>query len=352
LLPIIILLTINSPMTTIQKIPTNVITGFLGVGKTTAILHLLKTKPADERWLVVVNEFGEVPIDQVLLEDPERSDLNIRYVAGGCICCTANLPMQMTLTLALRQVKPHRVLIEPTGIGHPAEVLEMLQNKHFGEVLDVRATVCLINPQHLDSQKHREHETWQDQVSLADVLIANKIDTATEAQMAQFETWAHELYPPKQLIAMVEQGRVEVSWLDGPVAASGGAVRHAHTHGHGAPATATDLPVPLVGQPLVRPSEGFGRYGCGWVFSPDEVFEWSKLTAFFTGLTSIQRAKGVFRVEYNERVLFNYADGQLRTDYIAYRRDSRVELISDYPQNWQAVGAELLNCLAIPTLQS
>ncbi len=50
-------------MKIISAVPTNIITGFLGVGKTTAILHLLKSKPADERWAVLVNEFGEVGVD-------------------------------------------------------------------------------------------------------------------------------------------------------------------------------------------------------------------------------------------------------------------------------------------------
>ena len=55
-----------------KKVPTNIITGFLGVGKTTAILNLLKNKPADEKWAVLVNEFGEIGIDGAMMSDKAR----------------------------------------------------------------------------------------------------------------------------------------------------------------------------------------------------------------------------------------------------------------------------------------
>ena len=94
---------------------TNLITGFLGSGKTTSILHLLAQKPADEKWAVLVNEFGEVGIDGALLADSGA----LLKDPGGCMCCVNGLPMQVGLNTLLRQGKPDRLLIEPTGLGHP-----------------------------------------------------------------------------------------------------------------------------------------------------------------------------------------------------------------------------------------
>lgn len=68
-----------------KKVPTNIITGFLGVGKTTAILNLLKNKPENENWAVLVNEFGEIGIDGTLMTDQGAL---IKEVPGGCMCCT------------------------------------------------------------------------------------------------------------------------------------------------------------------------------------------------------------------------------------------------------------------------
>ena len=87
----------------ISAVPTNIITGFLGAGKTSTILHLLKTKPEQERWAVLVNEFGEIGIDGSLLESQhsEQHGVYIREVPGGCMCCTAGLPMQVALAQLL-----------------------------------------------------------------------------------------------------------------------------------------------------------------------------------------------------------------------------------------------------------
>ena len=76
------------PATRLIDVPTNIITGFLGVGKTTAILQLLQNKPANERWAVLVNEFGEIGVDGSLIQGQhsESSGVFIREVPGGCMC--------------------------------------------------------------------------------------------------------------------------------------------------------------------------------------------------------------------------------------------------------------------------
>jgi len=128
----------------IVSVPTNIITGFLGVGKTTAILHLLKHKPGNERWAVLVNEFGEIGIDGSLFkgQHSEQNGVFIREVPGGCMCCTAGLPMQIALAQLLARAKPDRLLIEPTGLGHPIEVLQTLFSEYYREVLNIQKTNC------------------------------------------------------------------------------------------------------------------------------------------------------------------------------------------------------------------
>ncbi len=104
-----------------SQIPVNIITGFLGVGKTTAIQYLLQNKPDTERWAVLVNEFGEIGIDAGLMSNEEKSGgVFMKEVPGGCMCCTAGLPMQIALNQLIRQAKPDRLIIEPTGLGTSA----------------------------------------------------------------------------------------------------------------------------------------------------------------------------------------------------------------------------------------
>jgi G3E family GTPase len=101
----------------LERIPVNLITGYLGVGKTTAIVNLLKEKPEDEKWAVLVNDFGEVSIDHLTLASEGDKELQVMEVEGGCICCSAAQNMHFSLQMMLTRLRPNRILIEPTGMG-------------------------------------------------------------------------------------------------------------------------------------------------------------------------------------------------------------------------------------------
>ena len=110
-------------------IPVNIISGPLGVGKTTTINQLLAQRPSNERWAVLVNEYGLVGLDAALLEsspdNARRPSVEIREVAGGCICCSAGFMFDMSLVLLLQR-RPDRLLIEPTGLAALSGILNTL----------------------------------------------------------------------------------------------------------------------------------------------------------------------------------------------------------------------------------
>ena len=282
-----------------MKTPVNLITGFLGVGKTTALLHLLAQRPTGARWAVLVNEFGQVGIDGATLT---QAGVAVREVPGGCICCSAQLPLRVSLTRLLREVKPERLLIEPTGLGHPAGVIDVLRSEGLASAVELHNVICLVDPRQLNDEKYRSLETYQDKLALADVLVANKCDLATPAQLQAFEDFAGSCYPPKRLAVQVTQGALEPAWLE--MASSG---THAITAAHDT-------------------SEFVTR---GWVFPVDRVFDAKRLKALFETWArdaNIVRAKGVFRIGRDWR-LVNLVGGQVDLRPVAYRRDSRVELI-------------------------
>lgn len=102
-------------------IPVTILTGSLGVGKTTALCRLVAQKPADEVWCCIVNEFGAVGIDAVAIESSSAVSGNVvvKQLAGGCMCCVLSGPLSAAIAQVIRQVKPDRVIIEPSGLGHP-----------------------------------------------------------------------------------------------------------------------------------------------------------------------------------------------------------------------------------------
>lgn len=192
-------------------IPVNLITGFLGVGKTTAVRQLLESHPANENWAVLVNEFGEVGVDGALLKE---QGVVVQEVAGGCLCCVAAPAFTTGLNRVIRQHRPDRILIEPSGLGHPAQVLDTLSGPLYAGVLDLRATICLMDARHLSSPRHREHQNFQDQIHLADILVANKADLYEPGDIRAFEIFAAQLTPAKKKIGCVERGAFDPAWLD------------------------------------------------------------------------------------------------------------------------------------------
>ena len=185
--------------------------GFLGVGKTTAILDLLKQKPENENWAVLVNEFGQVGIDGVIFK---AAGATVKEIAGGCLCCAVAVPFQASINRLLKEARPDRLLIEPTGLGHPKKVLDMLVNDSFKDILDLRASICLVDPEKLKDSRYTTHENFIDQIALSDVLVANKMDLADDDASALFHHWAEQSRPAKAMVAHTIQGQLDITWLD------------------------------------------------------------------------------------------------------------------------------------------
>lgn len=303
------------------RIPVNLITGFLGVGKTTAIRGLLGRSTGNERWALLVNEFGEVGVDGTLLE---ADAVIVREVAGGCLCCVAAPAFTTGLNQMIRRHRPDRILIEPSGLGHPAQVLETLRGPLYASVLDVRATVCLMDPRHLASPRHREHPNFQDQIHLADVLVANKRDLCSGADIRVFESFAAALRPTKSKLAIVERGWLAPDWLDMTARTQRlAAFPEAHAF--------------LVDGPAPDPHRGTDRHGdwtlfegyadgyhrAGWLIERRYRWRHRQLEAVLDTLP-YERRKGVFRTEQGYLAL-----NQQRWEVIAEPGDgsSRLEVI-------------------------
>ena len=335
---------------TIQNVPTTLFTGFFGVGKTTAIRSLLARKPASENWAILVNEFGEIAVDQAVLKNDTENSVTIREIPGGCMCCVANLPMRIAITEILRHAKPDRLLIEPTGLGHPAGILDELRKDDLKGVVEVGAVICLVDPRYVGDPRIAEIDVFKDQVHLADVLIAGKADLASENDLAAFRDWAAALFPPKLVVAEAAMGEIDNALLD-LKANDERLPLFPHLHDHSESHPAPDLDIPKPGQPVRAVNEGNGYQGCGWVFAPDDIFDQDALTDYLgppgpKGLEKVERLKGVFRIG-PEWILIDRARGEISVPPIAYRRDSRLEIILPESEgvDWDKIEAELLGLI-------
>lgn len=325
--------------------PTNIITGFLGVGKTTAILHLLDNKPSDERWAVLVNEFGEIGIDGELIKGKSRAgDIFIKEVPGGCMCCTAGLPMQVALNILLQQAKPDRLLIEPTGLGHPKEVLQVLSARHYQDVLDIQSTITLVDARKVADRKYTEHPVFTQQLDVADVLIANKMDQYQIGDFDRLQAYLAQQNWDNKPLYQACMGQLSVDCLQGKttvyddVTPQGDVTSSFSTMAVDLSALSQQA-LPACGY-LSYEREQEGVHTRGWRFKEDFIFDRQALYELIL-TTPMERIKGVFITEQGVRG-YNMSDDVLTELPLDEAMDSRVEIIFTEAQRDQAFEAKLL----------
>ncbi len=313
-----------------QAIPTNIITGFLGVGKTTVIRHLLKSKPAGEHWAVLVNEFGEVGIDGALLA---AEGISVKEVPGGCMCCATGLPSKVALNQLIKAQNPDRILIEPTGLAHPKQILQVFGGREFAGVLDLRAVICLLDPWSLSEQKFLDLPAFRDQIQLADVLVATKVDIAQPEHLQLFDEFVEGLKPTKSHAGRISEGNMPWQWLDADKVDQTVIMAVPKSHGG---ARSNTVKAERDGEGVLR-QENQTEYGfgCGWLFPQEFVFSLEKLEECLKAL-DIPRIKGVLKTDKGW-----YSVNRMRDSFQMKEteglQESRLEMISLEPIDWLAL---------------
>lgn len=315
----------------------NLITGFLGSGKTTTLRHLLAHKPDGERWAVLVNEFGEIGIDGALLAE---AGAVLKEIPGGCMCCVNGLPMQVGLNMLLKS-KPDRLLIEPTGLGHPRQILDMLTAEVYQPWIDLRATLCLIDPRQLADARVVENENFRDQLAAADIIVANKQDRWDDASRDALSVWHQQDAASRQLV-VTEHGRVDPQLLDLPRQNLRELPQPEHHHAHGAPRSGlAALRLDERARWRRALNQGQGYHACGWIFDSETVFDTIGLLEW-ARLAPVSRVKGVLRIaEGMVSINRQGADFHIETRSSA-PPDSRIELINEGQADWNLLQASLL----------
>jgi len=338
-----------------RPVPTTLITGALGVGKTSAIRELAKHQPDGVRWVILVNELGEVGIDGALL-GPISGNLEVAELPGGCLCCAARGPMLARLRTVLDQLSPDRLIVEPSGVADPGQVLDDLRTLPASghHALDLRATVTLVDPRAV-ANPHLRKGPWQSQVDAADVVVANKIDLCDGDTVRGFLEWASSRFPAPQVVATTVGGELDPTWLDLP--GHWVPAHHTTVHGHLAQLEpdwhdTTGLLPEVLGADLFRRAwTGPDHETCGWRLSPKHVFATAALVDALRVCADRDspwlpggalRAKAVVHTHTGWIAIQASLDGITQRP-TAWRTDSRIELIGPAPHrggnNWPAIDA-------------
>jgi len=182
--------------TTNAQIPVTVLTGYLGSGKTT-LLNRILTEDHGKRYAVIVNEFGEIGIDNDLIVE---SDEEIYEMNNGCVCCTVRGDLVRVVEgLTRRPGRFDAIIVETTGLADPAPVAQtFFMDDDVRAKTKLDAVVALVDAKHLPLRLKDSNEA-EDQIAFADVVILNKTDLVDDADLAALEATIRVINPSARI---------------------------------------------------------------------------------------------------------------------------------------------------------
>lgn len=312
----------------LAHIPCHLIAGPLGAGKTSLIRRLLAQKPTDERWAVLVNEFGRIGLDAALLGG-EQDDIAVAEVAGGCLCCLNGVPFQVGLGRLLRRARPQRLFIEPSGLGHPLTLLEQLSAAPWQEVLAPQPLVMVLDAAAL-ARGEPLPEAQRQALQHAELVLLNHAEALDDTSRAALR----QRFAGRPL-RFTEQAALPLEDLPG--------------YGPGAAVESENMDLPSLpwlalppgtatGEPQIQ-AQGDG-WAIGWQWSVSERFARDALLDWL-GQLPWRRCKALIQADDGAWAL-NLKTGQPRQWQSArWSQDSRLELIFDRAQDWAALDQTL-----------
>ena len=317
----------------LKNIPTHLIAGPLGAGKTSLIRHLLAQRPAHERWAVLINEFGLVGLDAALLSTDDQG-VAFAEVAGGCLCCINGVPFQVGLGRLLRKTRPDRLLIEPSGLGHPMQLLMQLGDPPWQEVLAVQPALVVLDAAAL-ADGAAVPDSQRQTLEQAGLLLLNKSENLSEAARARLlarlptcpHLWTHHS-------AM-------------PLARLPGFAVQAEQGGNLPAVPRATEPLAQIWRspeaPICQVQDQPEGWSIGWRWHPSQRFELMQVQQWLMELPW-RRAKLVLNSNAGW-LSANALDGQaVHWQSSEWRKDSRLELIFGSAQDADALSAGFASC--------
>ncbi len=175
-----------------SQVPVTVLTGYLGAGKTT-LLNRILTEHHGKKYAVIVNEFGEIGIDNDLVVD---TDEEVFEMNNGCICCTVRGDLIRILGgLMKRKDKFDAILVETTGLADPSPVVQtFFVDDDVKEKTKLDSVTTVVDAKHILERLKDTHEAAE-QIAFADQIILNKTDLVSAEDLARVERRIRELNP-------------------------------------------------------------------------------------------------------------------------------------------------------------
>ena len=189
------------------KIPVTVLTGYLGAGKTT-LLNRILSEPHGKKYAVIVNEFGEIGIDNELVVN---ADEEVFEMNNGCICCTVRGDLVRIIDgLMRRKGKFDAIIVETTGLADPAPVAQtFFMDEAVGAKTKLDAVVTVADAKWL-KERLKDAPEAKNQIAFADVILINKTDLVTPAELTEIEARIRGINPYARL-HRTERAKIDIA---------------------------------------------------------------------------------------------------------------------------------------------
>lgn len=314
------------------RLPVSVITGFLGSGKTTFLNRLLRD-PVMAGSLVIVNEFGEMGLDHLLIETPAD---NMVLLENGCLCCTNRGDLVETLDAVYRRWKSNtpapfnRVVIETSGLADPVAIMQtVVRDDRLSHCFRMERVVTLVDGVNGDAQLDTYAEPAK-QIVVADNIILSKIDIASPAAVTALRARVADLNAGAEIITAAH-GNTDIARIFG-AARPGHADRHIERW--------LGVPAPRRGSPVAARYGGTAAHTQGIntiSLRYEQPVRWSGLTLWLEMLSALRgmdllRVKGLLDVEGQPVVIHAVQsivhEPEVLTAWPATERGSRLVFIT------------------------
>lgn len=211
-----------------RQVPVTILTGFLGAGKTTLLRRIL-AQPQGRKFGILVNDFGEINIDSALVMEDAPDQISL---SNGCVCCT----IQADLVAAVRKMLKDtpdidHILIEASGVSRSLPIADTIQSDELKENVQLDGVFCLVDAAGFPDLDYVTTELAIDQITGADMLILNKIDLVSEAELAALRQRIAGINPAIRVIPAIESN-IPLDLLFGAHNEEPHASHHEHGHDH------------------------------------------------------------------------------------------------------------------------
>lgn len=208
-----------------MKTPIDIVSGFLGAGKTTLINHMLSSVYKGMKIAIIENEFGDINIDSDLLPN----DITIKEISNGCVCCTMRLNLISGINELIKMNRFDRILIEPTGVAKLSDMLNILKTEKINDLAEKGIIINVINPIFHSRYSKGLGDYYLDQIENSDVIYINRCDKVSNEMLLDITADIEFLFDK----AIITKLPANILSLGGTFSANQNSLKNEHKHRHG-----------------------------------------------------------------------------------------------------------------------